>query len=190
MSARYTSTAKWFHWLIVLLVGLELLLGVLLPSIRHNPTPDTLISLHLSFGITIIVVMVLRLLWRVTHRPPALPPGAWWEHLAAHGMHWLLYILLFIIPFCGWAWANAVGWSVVVFWLIPLPALVPMGWAYTWLVADLHVYLAATISVLIGLHILASLYHWYVPKDDVFERMLPDDALTRRALGSVDWIRR
>lgn len=183
MSRSYTSTAKWFHWLIVFLVGLELLIAAIMPGVHRNTTPGTLVNLHFSFGITIIAVMVLRLLWRLTHRTPALPKGtSWLEAVAAHAMHFLLYLLLFLIPFAGWAWANALGWQVTLFGL-PMPALVPKGWSYLWLAADSHVYLAGGIIVLIGLHIIASLYHWYIQKDHVLEHMLPENKFTTRVLA-------
>jgi cytochrome b561 len=190
MPRTYTSTAKWFHWLIVLLVGLELLIGITMPGIRRNTTPGTLVDLHFSFGLTIIVVMVLRLLWRLTHPVPPLPrETGWWEAAAAHVMHFSLYILLFIIPFAGWAWANGVGWQVTAFWIIPMPDIVPTGWQYTWLASDAHVYLAVLICVLIGLHILASLWHWYFKRDDVLERILPQSSFTDRALAYFDRFR-
>jgi len=191
MPRTYTSTAKWFHWLIVFLVGLEILVGVLMPGIHRHTTPGTLINLHFSFGLTIVAVMILRLLWRLTHRVPPLPRGTpWWEAMAAHLMHFSLYVLLFIIPFAGWAWANGIGWQVVAFWIIPMPNIVPQGWQYTRLAADAHVYLVVLICVLIGLHILASLWHWYAKKDGVLERMLPEDRCTKCALKYFDPIRR
>ena len=190
MARTYTSTAKWFHWLIVLLFGLELLIGVIMPRVHRNTTPGTLVNLHFSFGLTIIMVMVLRVLWRLTHPIPSLPRGTtWWEAAAAHLMHLSLYVLLFIIPFAGWVWANALGWQVRAFWIIPMPNLVPKGWAYTWLAADAHVYLAVLICVLIALHILASLWHWYAKRDRVLERMLPESKLTDRALRYFDRFR-
>jgi cytochrome b561 len=190
MVRAYTSTAKWFHWLIVLLVGLELLIGVVTPNIRRNTTPDTLVNLHFSFGLLIIAVMILRVLWRLTHKTPPLPRGTpWWQSATAHAMHVALYVLLFLIPFAGWLWANGVGWQVVAFWILPMPTLVSKGWAYTWLASDAHVYLAVLICFLIALHILASLWHWYAKKDDVLERMLPKDTYTTRALTYFDALR-
>lgn len=190
MPRTYTSTAKWFHWLIVLLVGLELLIGVTMPGVRRNTTPGTLVNLHFSFGLTIIAVMVLRVLWRLTHPVPSLPRETTRrEAMAAHLMHVSLYVLLFLIPFAGWLWANGVGWQVTAFWVLPMPTLVPKGWAYTWLASDAHVYLAVLICGLIALHILASLWHWYFKKDDVLERMLPEDEGTKRALEYFDRLR-
>lgn len=104
-------------------------------------------------------------------------------------MHFSLYILLFIIPLAGWAWANGLGLQVVAFWIIPIPSIVPAGWHYTWLAADAHVYLAVLLCCLIALHILASLWHWYAKKDNVLERMLPEDKLTKRGLTYFDQFR-
>lgn len=190
MPRAYTSPAKWFHWLIVLLVGLELLIGVITPDIRRNTTPGTLVNLHFSFGLTIIAVMILRVLWRLTHKTPPLPRGTpRWQNAAAHLMHFALYVLLFLIPLAGWLWANGVGWQVVAFWILPMPTLVPEGWAYTWLASDAHVYLAVLICCLIALHILASLWHWYAKKDGVLERMLPEDTHTKQLLERLDVLR-
>lgn len=184
MPRTYTSTAKWFHWLIVILVGIELLIGISLPDIYRQATPDFLVNLHFSFGLTIIAVMALRVLWRLAHPVPPQPRGTtWWEAAAAHLMHLSLYILLFIIPFAGWAWANGVGWQVTAFWIIPMPSIVPAGWQYTWLASDAHVYVSVLVCILIGLHVLASLWHWYFKSDGVLERMLPEGSLTDRALA-------
>lgn len=155
-----------------------------MPGINRNTTPSTLINLHFSFGLTIIAVMILRALWRFTHQTPPWPRDTpWWQTWAMHLTHFALYILLFLIPFAGWLWANAVGWQVQAFWLIPMPTLVPKGWSYTWLAADGHVYLAVLICLFIALHVLAALWHWYFKKDDVLERMLPNNKLINRALS-------
>ncbi len=189
-SHRYSSTAKWFHWLIVCLVGLELLIALVMPRVRRVTTPSMLINLHMSFGVLIIVVMLLRLLWRMTHPVPPLPRRTrGWQILAAYLMHYLLYILLFLIPFAGWVWANALGWQVTVFGLFTFPAFVPKGSPFLSLAATTHLYLTVTICILIALHVLASLYHWYVKKDDVLERMLPEDRLTDRILTYFDRLR-
>jgi cytochrome b561 len=190
MSHTYTATAKWFHWLIVLLVGLELLIGVIMPGVHRNTTPGTLVNLHFSFGLTIIAVMALRVLWRLTHTPPPLPlDTSWWQAAAANLTHLALYVLLFLIPFAGWLWANALGWQVQAFWIIPMPTLVRKGWTYTRRAADAHVYLVVLICCLIALHILAALWHWYAKQDRVLERMLPRDKLTARALNYFDRFR-
>ncbi len=190
MSRSYTSTAKWFHWLIVLLVGLELLIAAAMPGVRRNVTPDTLVNLHMSFGVLIIIIMVLRLLWRLTHHPPPLLKGTPALHsLAARLTHYVLYALLFLIPFAGWVWANALGWQVTLFGVVVLPALVQKGSSLLRLASETHAFLAGTIIILIGVHILASLYHWYFKKDDVLERMLPEDKYTKQILKRFDILR-
>ena len=188
MPRTYSSTAKWFHWLIVLLVGLELLIGVTMTHL--HATLDALMNFHFNFGLAIILIMILRALWRLTHRMPSLPRGTkWWEAAAAHLMHFSFYVLLFIIPFAGWVWANGLGLPVVAFWVFPTPNIVPVNWQYTRLAADTHLYLAVILCFLIALHILASLWHWYSKKDGVLERMLPEDRLTKRALRYFDRFR-
>ncbi len=190
MPRAYTAPAKWFHWLIVFLVGLEILIGGIMPGIHRNTEPGTLVNFHFSFGLVIIAIMFARIAWRITHPAPPLPSGtSWWQTAVTHLMHLTLYALLFVIPFAGWLWANAVGWQVRAFWIIPMPTLVPKGWAYTWLAADAHVYLVGLISLLIAVHVVAALWHWFVHKDGVLERMLPEHPIMARTLNYFERFR-
>jgi len=106
----YTATAKALHWFIVALLIVQFIIAWIMPEIRRNTQPGTLINLHLSFGVLIVVVAIVRLGWRLTHREPVpedgLPP---WQVKSARVMHWLLYLLLFVVPILGWV--NAlVAW--------------------------------------------------------------------------------
>ena len=189
MHTSYTATAKWLHWLIVFLLGLELSIAAIMPGIYRHVTPPMLVGLHMSFGVLIIVVMLARLAWRMTHTPPPWPKGMpALQRLLAVLTHGVLYALLFLTPFAGWAWANAVGWPVAVFGL-PLPTLVAQSHANAQLFGQAHVLLAGSIIALVGLHTLAALYHWFYVRDDVLERMLPRDRFTRRMLRFVNSFR-
>jgi cytochrome b561 len=173
--SRYTGTAKALHWLIVALLAGQYVVGYLMPRIGRDTQPGTLINLHLSLGVLIVVVALIRLAWRVTHGEPApvagVPP---WQTLSARVVHWLLYVLLFVVPVLGWLNASWRGFPVTVFGLFEMPKLLAIrapGWAWT---GDIHVLLAWYVMLaLIGLHVAAALYHYFVRRDGVLQRMLP-----------------
>ncbi|HET9716911.1 MAG TPA: cytochrome b [Pseudolabrys sp.] len=171
---RYTSTAKTLHWLVVGLLAAQFIFAWTMPHIGRNTPVATLISLHFTFGIIILAVAVIRLAWRATHAEPmpleGLPP---WQVQTARFVHWSLYALLFVIPVLGWINASWRGMPVVMFGL-ELPRLVGVrssGWRWT---GDVHIILANYVMLtLVGLHVLAGLYHYFIRRDRVLQRMLP-----------------
>ncbi len=172
--AAYGGTAKLLHWLIVALLIAQFMLAWTMPEIRRNTPVTTLISLHFTFGILILAAAIVRLLWRVTHTEPApedgLPP---WQMRSARAVHWLLYALLFVVPILGWINASWRGMPVVMFGA-ELPKLIATrapGWSWT---GDVHGLLANYLMLaLVGLHVAAGLYHYFVRGDRVLQRMLP-----------------
>ena len=174
-SSGYTSTAKFLHWLIVVLLIAQFIAAWTMPHIGRNTPVTTLISIHFSIGIVIIAVVVVRLFWRATHGEPApldgLPP---WQVQSARAVHWLLYILLFVVPILGWINASWRGMPIVMFG-VELPKLVgtrAAGFGWT---GDIHSLLANYVMLtLVGLHVLAGLYHYFIRRDRVLQRMLPD----------------
>lgn len=173
-AAGYTGTAKLLHWLILTLLVVQFVLGWTMPQMRRDTQPDTLINLHFSFGVLVLLVAVVRLAWRATHGEPTphdgLPP---WQVQSARAVHWLLYGLLFVLPILGWLNASWRGFPVIMFGL-ELPKLIPTraaGWGWT---GDVHSLLANyLLLVLVGLHVAAALYHYLVRRDRVLQRMLP-----------------
>ena len=173
-SSGYTVTAKALHWLIVLLLIAQFIFAWTMPHIGRNTPVTTLISLHFTFGVIILAVAIVRLGWRLTHREPppedGLPP---WQNLTAHIVHYLLYALLFAIPVLGWINASWRGMPIVMFGL-ELPQLVATrapGWGWT---GDVHGLMSNYLMLaLVGLHVVAALYHHYVLHDGVLKRMLP-----------------
>ena len=173
-SSGYTGTAKALHWLIVLLLIAQFIFAWTMPHIGRNTPVTTLINLHFTFGIIILAVAIVRLGWRLTHREPppedGLPP---WQNLTAHIVHYLLYALLFAIPVLGWINASWRGMPIVMFGL-ELPQLVATrapGWGWT---GDVHGLMSNYLMLaLVGLHVVAALYHHYVLHDGVLKRMLP-----------------
>lgn len=173
-SAGYTGIAKSLHWLIVALLIGQFIFAWTMPDIRRDTPVTTLISLHFTFGVVILAVAIVRLAWRVTHGEPmpedGLPP---WQTASARILHWLLYLLLFVVPILGWINASWRGMPIVLFGL-ELPKLIGTrapGWRWT---GDVHNLLANYMMLtLVGLHILAGLYHYFIRRDHVLQRMLP-----------------
>ena len=174
-ASGYTSTAKLLHWLIVALLVAQFIFAWTMPHIGRNTPVTTLVSLHFTFGIIVLGVAVLRLAWRATHAEPTpldgLPP---WQMQTARIVHWLLYILLFVAPILGWINASWRGMPVVIFGL-ELPQLIGArapGWRWT---GDVHAFISNYVMLtLVGLHVLAGLYHYFIRRDDVLQRMLPE----------------
>jgi cytochrome b561 len=178
VAPAYGTVAKLLHWLIVALVLAQFALGWTMPDLPRGRPAEGLVSLHLSVGATILLVMVARLAWRLVHgAPPSIVAVVWQRRLACTA-HTLLYALLIAVPLAGWAWASAKGWSVSLFGTLELPALVPADWPYRRLAAGLHRNGGWAILALVGLHVLAALRHHVLLRDDVLRRMLP---LPRRA---------
>lgn len=170
----YGVTAKTLHWLVVLLLIAQFIFGWTMPHIGRNTPVTTLISLHFIFGIIILAVAVVRLLVRLVQGEPpqsdVLP--VWQQHLS-HLVHWLLYLLLFVVPILGWINASYRGMPIVMFGL-ELPPLVAKGAAGLGWTGDVHGLLAEYgMLTLVALHVLAALYHHFIQRDGVLKRMVP-----------------
>jgi cytochrome b561 len=170
----YSSTAKSLHWLIVVLVLTQFVVAWLMPGIGPRTQPGTLVNLHFSLGVVILVVMAIRFAQRLIH-PVALqmPDSPEWERWAAHATHVIFYFILLVGPFLGWASASAHKLPVSVFGIIALPdiAAPKARWALT--AGDLHTWMMWTLLALIALHAAAALYHYFIRRDGVLQRMLP-----------------
>ena len=174
MPARYTATAKALHWgIAVLILGL-LGLGFYMQDLALSPTKLQLYAWHKWAGISVFVLVVVRLAWRITHRPPPLPAHmAPIERLAAHAGHHLLYLLMFAIPLSGWLMSSAKGFQTVWFGLLPIPDLLAKDKELGELLQTVHMSLNfVLVAVLLG-HAGAALKHHFCDKDDVLSRMLP-----------------
>ena len=173
-SAGYAATAKVLHWLVVLLLIGQFIFAWTMPHIGRNTPVTTLISLHFTFGVTILAVAIVRLAWRLIQGEPEPAAGLLpWERAGSHIIHWLLYLLLLLLPLLGWINASWRGMPIVMFGL-ELPKLVAArsaGWQWS---GDVHTLLANYLMLaLVGLHVAAALYHYFIRRDGVLQRMLP-----------------
>ena len=170
---QYGITAKVFHWLIVALLVVQYLIGWLMPDLHRGMQPGVPMTLHLSFGLSILILIVLRLVWRLTHRVAPESSLPIWQRLSSELVHWLLYILVLATTVTGWLFASFRGWSVSFFYLFPFPMLASDNAAAGRAIDGLHQAAEWTLLVFIGLHVLAALAHLFIYRDRIMQRMLP-----------------
>jgi len=171
----YTPAAKALHWLVVALLFCQYSIAWTMPDIGRDTKPDRMINLHFSFGVLILLVIAIRLVWRWTHAEPGPPTGVpLWTVRSSRAIHYLLYLLLALLPLLGWTNASFRGFDVSLFGLLRLPQLIATrtpGFAWT---GEVHFLLSNYLLLpLAGLHIAAALYHRLIRKDRVLRRMLP-----------------
>jgi cytochrome b561 len=170
---QYGPTAKVFHWLIVALLMVQYPIGWLMPDLHRDMKPGAPMTFHISFGITILTLIVLRFAWRLTH--PVAPEGTLppWQRLSSEAMHWLLYALVLATTITGWLFASFRGWPISLFYLVPLPMLASDNAAAGKTIDGLHQAMELSLLVAIGLHVAAALAHHFIYRDRVMQRMLP-----------------
>ena len=182
--STYTAPAKLFHWLTVVLLTLQYTLGWLMPDADQFSQPSGPTAWHLSFGALMLLLVLVRLLWRTMHPVPQPLAQSRSLQQAAQVTHWLLYFLLLALPLLGWANASSRGWTVLLFGVLPLPPLLALDSPLGHIFGDLHILAAWMLIVVAGLHVAAALYHHLVAKDDTLQRMLPLRWFGRKAGGS------
>ena len=170
---RYTRTAMGLHWAIALLIFIAFPLGLYMHDLHLSPLKLKLYSWHKWIGITVFLLVVLRVLWRTTHRPPALPDIAQWQRIASHITHMLLYALMIAVPLSGWLMSSAKGFQTVWFGVLPIPDLIGKDRELGKQLATVHALLNYTMLVLVATHIAAALKHHFIDRDSVLRRMLP-----------------
>ena len=175
---RYSHVAIALHWLLGIALLAMFGLGLYMADLPFSPWRLKLYNWHKWAGVTVLALSVLRLVWRLTHRPPALPAAVAqampaWQHWAHHGTHLALYALFFVVPLVGWAYSSAAGFPVVVFGVMPLPDLVAPDKALAELIKPLHGFSAFAMAALVLLHVAAALKHQWIDRDDLLKRMVP-----------------
>ena len=172
-AGRYTPVAKALHWLMAIGIIGAFCVGVYMSGLPFSPQRLKLYNWHKWAGVTILTLSAVRLLWRLTHRPPADVPMPAWQRLAAHATHHLLYVLFFAVPLVGWAYSSAAGFPIVLFGVMPLPDFVAPDKALSELIRPWHGYLAYSLAALVLLHVAGALKHQFVDRDGLLWRMLP-----------------
>jgi cytochrome b561 len=171
---RWGVVQQTLHWLIVVAAITQLTLGFVFASLPDDdPRRGTLFGAHATLGVSILVVMLARLGWRLANPVPRLPDDlVLWQKRLAHANHWLLYILLIGMPIGGYFLVNAHGHAVP-FFGIELPTLIGENESLEETIEVMHITGAFIIIALVVLHVAAALRHEFVLKDDTLRRMTP-----------------
>lgn len=169
---HYGTTAKTLHWTIVALLVVQYSLGWLMPDVHAGP-PGNAMTWHLSIGTVILALIVVRLVWRLTHpvAPESLLPP--WQRVTSEAVHWLLYGLVLLTTLSGWLFASARGWKVSWFFIAPMPMLTSGDRALVKALDGWHQNFMWALLILIGLHVAAAFVHLFYYRDGVMRRMLP-----------------
>lgn len=172
LTRTYSRTAKILHWLVALLIAAQLVIGWTMPHVRKGTLPVGEIGWHVTVGVLIILLVALRIIVRIARPPVGAPPGTGLAERLGQAGHVLLYLLMVVVPVLGWANASSRDWDVGLAPLFNLPRLMPVGSALGHDFGDVHSSLSVVLAVLIGLHVLAGLYHHWVRRDDTLRRMI------------------
>lgn len=186
--SRYSSIAIVLHWVIAALILTNLYLGIRFQGLKGLALFN-LIQLHKSVGLTVLALSVLRLAWRLVHRPPPYPETMkGWEKAAAHTVHFGFYAIMIGMPLTGWIMVSASPTNIptLLYKHIPWPHIaavhnLPIETRKSVQgAADLaHLTLAWTTGALLVLHVGAALKHQFWTRDGVLFRMAPFLRLSR-----------
>jgi cytochrome b561 len=168
---RYTPVAIALHWLLALAIVGAFGVGLYMADLPLSPTKLKLFNWHKWAGVAILALSALRLLWRLTHRPPADVAMPAWQARLAHATHGLLYLTFFAVPLTGWAMSSAKGFPIVWFGVLPLPDFVPKDHDLGELLEDVHAALAWGLALLVLAHVAGALKHHFIDRDGLLKRM-------------------
>lgn len=171
---RWGAISQFLHWLIVLLILGMGTVGLLMTQMRNSPDKIQLYVLHKSFGLTVLALITLRLLWRLYAGAPAPVPGTpHWQERIASLTHGALYALVFAMPISGWVVNSAAGFPLRWFNLFNLPAIAGKSESLHDLATEVHEWLFWTLIALATVHAAAAIYHHLFQRDATLARMLP-----------------
>lgn len=174
MDGRYTSVAIALHWALAGLILVNVPLGAFSDSIEQLSGAST-VWLHKSIGLTILFLTLMRICWRLSHRPPLLPEDtARWQRFISSVVHLLLYVLMLAVPLTGWLRTSAGSYPLRWFELLDVPKFpLVRGSQEARFASGAHEVLAWSLVLLAALHVAAALYHRLVLRDEVMRRMVP-----------------
>lgn len=186
--ARYGAVAGALHWIIALAIFTNIVLAFVFNDLmdHHAPERGGLVGLHASIGLSVLVLSIARLAWRLVNPVPALPadmsPGL---KLLAHATHYLLYALMILVPFLGWVLMSGGSHPLLFFGTVAVPKLdyiasLPRSRQrpVSHLIGGVHEWLGYVLFFLALAHVAAALYHHFVRRDPVLKRMVPGTQLS------------
>lgn len=175
-SSSYTAIAITLHWFIAFLITACFSVGLYMVDLPFSPAKLSTFSYHKWIGITVFALVLVRLMWRVGHPPPALPSDMpRWQVALAGAVHALLYALMLLIPLTGWLYSSATGVPTVPFGIaaLQLPDLVERNRELAALLRFIHRALNYSLALLVTLHMAAAIGHQMIGGHPILFRMLP-----------------
>lgn len=174
MARRYSSPAIALHWLMALLIAGAFVLGLYMSELPLSPQKLKLYAYHKWIGVTVFLLLWLRLVARLVWPAPPLPDTLpRWQLVASKASHHALYLFMFAAPLSGWLMSSAGGFQTVWLGLVPLPDLLEKNRAVFEMLKEVHEALNYTFAALVMLHGAAALKHHFIDRDEVLRRMLP-----------------
>lgn len=174
--SRYDRVAMTLHWVMAAAILALMTAGFVMTGLKPgSPQQFEMYQIHKSVGMTVLALAVLRLAWRLGHRPPPLPPAmTGWERTGAHVAHWGLYTLMIAMPLVGWAVVSTSPYNIptLLYGVVPVPHL-PLPRTLNDAAKLTHAAGAWLMIALLAGHVGAALRHHLLLKDDVLSRMLP-----------------
>ena len=168
------AVAKWLHWLIAALIVGQLALGTIAEETGVSPLKLDLFVWHKSVGVSILLLVILRVAWRLANRAPVSPAGVpVWEVRLAGVSHGLLYLLIIAVPLTGWWISDTSRIPFNLYWVMPTPDLMAPNRELSQLAAAVHGALTKLLLAMVCVHILAALRHHFILRNDTLLRMLP-----------------
>lgn len=175
-ASRYSLVARGLHWLLAGgLVGM-FAVGLYMADLPFSPERLKLYNWHKWAGVVVLTLSFVRLVWRLTHRPPALPKAIEqampaWQRVASEATHLGLYVLFFLVPLTGWAFSSAAGFPIVPFGWFQLPDFVPVSESLADVLKLVHKFSAFAMAALVVLHVAGALKHHFHDRDGLMARM-------------------
>lgn len=170
---RYSTGSKLLHWVIAIIVITMLSLSFFLDDVPDE-YKSTAFMMHKSFGLTVLILMIIRFVWILHKGKPSLPISIpLWEKILSHLVQYSFYILLIAMPICGWIMSVAGGRVPTFFGLFYLPLPIAENKPLSKLMLQCHQIIAWILIVLIILHVAGAIKHHFIDKDKVLRRMLP-----------------
>ncbi len=169
---QFGTLAKVFHWVLFMMLAFSMIAGNFMADMPKGPEKLEAMGMHKSFGAVIIILISLRLLWRLINVLPSLPEDMSKSQIfKAHAMHWVLYFFMFAQPISGIMMSQASGFPVSFFGLFEFPMLLDKNPALAETFHTAHGIIWIVLAVAALGHISAALYHHFIVKDDVLKKM-------------------
>lgn len=170
--SRYGLVAITFHWFMAVLIILLVAFGLYMTRIPVSLAKLKLYGWHKEWGLLVLALVMLRLVWRIGNQTPLLTGLAGWEKLAAYSVHWAFYGFMFALPVTGWLLTSAAGLPPSFFGIWVLPSLVAPNPHLQTVFTEIHKYLSYGLILAFCAHVGAALKHHFINKDDILRRIL------------------